>query len=651
MAKRKKPGRPRVKKKAGRPKGSKKQFRTPPRTESRTQAKRQKAQKSLKSKLKANLAQLLPKKGHNYSRRKDGIRVILLLLVTAFLEHAEGSKYLDPREQINFDAAYAKVQEQVACSKPFLEKLWKQYEDGEFEKIVSPKKRGRKKMAAGTVYEGEQFSQTDVRDLEEWILQLNSEHGGVTLSKLRKRFLHEKGLKVRNHTIRKTLLRLGYVWGSAKKMGKLKKFGARKERIRTYLLEYSEALRLQEEGDDDGNEYVIVYIDESYVHQRHTTGFTWGKKTEPRIIRTGGGKGLRIIILHAITKDGLLFQKGFERVENDNEKLNEKRPTAEWCFIGPVKKGDYHRNMNEENFFKYINMRLIPTFEKVYPGKKMILTLDNAPYHHIRADNYIDPLKLKRKGLFDELILTAKMENLTVERNGKDQTFKLTDLRNTARGSKKAPYNPELLTALKDFLSSHPEYQQDKLQNLFDSKGYRLIYTPPYTPTTQPIELLWGEVKRRVADRFKYGRKIKETREQLLDAFYGILKMQDGDHSQETKEEKKLRLGVTPELVQSFIRHANDCCEEFVKDDELLTGNLSNLKQKPISQAQMAQQDQDASGQPVELDDDTNTFFAEVEPFDEEETSDIENFEDESESDLIDDDRDSSDSDYTVDWE
>ena len=55
-------------------------------------------------------------------------------------------------------------------------------------------------------------------------------------------------------------------------------------------------------------------------------------------------------------------------------------------------------------------MRLIPTFVKVYPGKKMILILDNARYHHIRADNYIDQLKLKREGLFDELIMGCGSE-------------------------------------------------------------------------------------------------------------------------------------------------------------------------------------------------------------------------------------------------
>ena len=117
--------------------------------------------------------------------------------------------------------------------------------------------------------------------------------------------------------------------------------------------EFSEALKLEESG-----EHVIVYMDESYVHQRHTTGRTWGKPNE-RIIRTDGGKGLRCIILHAITKQGLLYCDGDQRVEDDTHELHNERCTAEWVFVGPVKQGDYHKNMNEKNFYKWVTYRLV----------------------------------------------------------------------------------------------------------------------------------------------------------------------------------------------------------------------------------------------------------------------------------------------------
>jgi hypothetical protein len=46
--------------------------------------------------------------------------------------------------------------------------------------------------------------------------------------------------------------------------------------------------------------------------------------------------------------------------------------------------GDYHDNMNSEMFLKWVKDKLVPTFEQLYPGKKMKLICDNAPYHHKR---------------------------------------------------------------------------------------------------------------------------------------------------------------------------------------------------------------------------------------------------------------------------
>ena len=56
--------------------------------------------------------------------------------------------------------------------------------------------------------------------------------------------------------------------------------------------------------------------------------------------------------------------------------------TSEMIFRAKHATGDYHDNMNGEMFDKWLTERLFPTFEAVFPGKKMILVMDNAPYHH-----------------------------------------------------------------------------------------------------------------------------------------------------------------------------------------------------------------------------------------------------------------------------
>ena len=150
-------------------------------------------------------------------------------------------------------------------------------------------------------------------------------------------------------------------------------------------------------------------------------------------------------------------------------------------------------------------------------------------------------------------------------------------------------------------VKDNPQYQQDKLETLFTSKNWQIIYTPPYTHALQPIEFLWAEVKRRVADRFKYGRRIKLTRLQMLHAFYGIENMKESEN--ETDDEKKVRRGVTPELVKSYIEHSNKACQEFIDADEHLTGTIKYVQIIEPTNAQMSHEDQEALEGPEDMQD------------------------------------------------
>ena len=108
--------------------------------------------------------------------------------------------------------------------------------------------------------------------------------------------------------------------------------------------------------------------------------------------------GKRICIVHAITKDGpLTTREGGDHFDSravphygdhfvkarggktlKPRTMGEGEHTAEYLFIGNTK-GDYHESMNARNFDEWVKGRLIPTFEAIYPGKRMVLVLDNAP--------------------------------------------------------------------------------------------------------------------------------------------------------------------------------------------------------------------------------------------------------------------------------
>ena len=75
-------------------------------------------------------------------------------------------------------------------------------------------------------------------------------------------------------------------------------------RIRSYLVALAAAMKEEEDGTA-----VIVYIDESYIHQGQRTKYSWYcKNSEKKNTYQGHGpnSGKRIIVLHAMTKDGML---------------------------------------------------------------------------------------------------------------------------------------------------------------------------------------------------------------------------------------------------------------------------------------------------------------------------------------------------------
>eukprot|EP00903_Cladosiphon_okamuranus_P011097 g10473.t1 len=75
------------------------------------------------------------------------------------------------------------------------------------------------------------------------------------------------------------------------------------------------------------------------------------------------------------------------------EKIVDEK-TAEFIFLAGEKSSlsDYHKNTDADTFMQWLENRLKPAFEELFPGKKTILILDNAPYHHGMADDWKSPL-------------------------------------------------------------------------------------------------------------------------------------------------------------------------------------------------------------------------------------------------------------------
>ena len=84
-----------------------------------------------------------------------------------------------------------------------------------------------------------------------------------------------------------------------------------------------------------------VYLDESYVNKNHSNDFVWFFGDDGPLVQKPTGKGERLIIINAITKDGWV-------------------PGAKVTFKSTKKTGDYHGQMNQELFAKWFKEKLIP---------------------------------------------------------------------------------------------------------------------------------------------------------------------------------------------------------------------------------------------------------------------------------------------------
>jgi len=122
-----------------------------------------------------------------------------------------------------------------------------------------------------------------------------------------------------------------------------------------------------------------VYVDESYVNVNHSSERTWYFAEEGPWVKRPSGKGRRLILVHAITVEGW--------VEG-----------AKLVFQAKKRTGDYHGQMNFENFRKWFFESLLPRI----PANSLIV-MDNAPYHNV----YVEGNEFHEENRIDRLAPAA----------------------------------------------------------------------------------------------------------------------------------------------------------------------------------------------------------------------------------------------------
>ena len=380
------------------------------------------------------------------------------------------------------------------------------------------------------------------------VTKVDDEHAkGATVTNrlLRNHIRDTFSITTHRSTMARNFRKLGLTWQKVKP--KKKNIGAyRMDAIRDYLIKLNHFHLLKKQYGDDCD-FVQVCTDETFLHPTHANSHSY--LGEDSVVDKSNNKGRRLIVIHAISEDGPLCER-IDGIPVDDltwtgdtphpEPREDGKVTAELLWLAQSSTGDYHDNMNSEMFMKWVVEKLEPAFAKQYPGKRMALIIDNAPYHHKRK---IGSLGSKTKPELIQLCKEHDIEFLDlpntprrfrilnketvegVEDRGEFCRVYFDEDAMSARAAASKPFVPtldELQIAMVRYMKEfRKELLECEIEAFMKSKGHIILWTPPYCYELQPMELYWATGKNHAADLSFQGRKMKQTVADLREGWYG----------------------------------------------------------------------------------------------------------------------------------
>ena len=225
----------------------------------------------------------------------------------------------------------------------------------------------------------------------------------------------------------------------------------------------------------------FVFMDESWLNKNMVPSFCWSDGTVDSELNVPSGKGERWIMIGAGSKDGWI------------------QPSIK-MWKGKVLSEDYHTEMNGDVFEHWMKQHLLP-----YVAGNSCIVIDRAPYHTMLTDDSKPAAKnMKREELIDWLIAHgAKDEDgelLSKEHLLSDEMIIIGP---SGRQRKQKGWTKQLLYALAASLTPKPHYLAQEWVDTFNTMNgtdIRLLLLPVAHPVLNPIELMWGQIKRYVRD-------------------------------------------------------------------------------------------------------------------------------------------------------
>ena len=266
----------------------------------------------------------------------------------------------------------------------------------------------------------------------------------------------------------------------------------------------------------------IVYLDETWVNQNYTVGKCWIDTSTPEAtgVKPPTGKGGRLIILHAGTKDGFI---------NNAELIFQAKNY-----------GDYHNQMNGKVFEEWFRMQLLPN---IPPNS--VIVMDNASYHSMQVEKQPTSKWLK-----------ADIKNWLMKRE--------------------APINDDMSKA--ELYELAKKLRMDSKKYLIDAIAaearHRIQRLPAYHCQYNAIELIWAQVKSYISKRNTF--KMADLRPLAKEAMSAVTPengMQAVKLAEQLQEHDTRQHKVVEMYVESFTKHLSESSDESSEgssDEEFL---------------------------------------------------------------------------------
>lgn len=272
-----------------------------------------------------------------------------------------------------------------------------------------------------------------------------------TSKKVQKHLQDSTGMEVSRRTVRRWLKKLRFRFIK----GESRSHYAESTAVAILRAEY--LARKQTNTNARGNPRLPeVYLDESYVNQHHTSEKTWLGPNEQRVNQSG--RGPRMVIIGA----GVILMK--------NNRLHGEwvRDSLQlWQADRKKDHEDYHGNFDAPTFERWFTKLCVSLSEDYGPCR---IHMDRASYH----TRCVNPAPTT--GWLKADISYWLWENCVYH---------------------------ELKMTKKELLEMVALHRQPKIfaavKIAEENGGHEILYTPPYHPELQPIELIWGMVKNRIA--------------------------------------------------------------------------------------------------------------------------------------------------------